>query len=47
MTLAVIMLIPRPQAAWVGAIHRFLEVSTGIAVALTLTAVWPAKDEAD
>lgn len=43
-TLAVVMLIPRLQAPWVVAIHRFLEVSTGIAVALALTVLWPEKE---
>ena len=41
-TLAIVMLIPRPGPAWVVALHRFLEVSIGIAVALAMTVVWPA-----
>src|SRR5262245_10943644 len=40
-TLAIIVLIPRSNAAWVVAFHRFFEVSVGIIVALTVTAVWP------
>jgi uncharacterized membrane protein YccC len=40
-TLAIIMLIPRSNAAWIVALHRFFEVSVGILVALALTAVWP------
>lgn len=40
-TLAIILLIPRSNAAWVVAIHRFLEVSVGIVVALALAAAWP------
>jgi len=40
-TLAIIVLIPRSNAAWIVAIHRFVEVSVGILVALAVTAVWP------
>ena len=40
-TLAIIVLIPRSNAAWIVAVHRFVEVSVGIVVALALTAVWP------
>jgi uncharacterized membrane protein YgaE (UPF0421/DUF939 family) len=40
-TLAIIVLIPRSNAVWVIALHRFLEVSVGILVALALAAVWP------
>jgi uncharacterized membrane protein YccC len=40
-TLAIIVLIPRSNAAWVIALHRFLEVSVGILVALALAAAWP------
>jgi len=40
-TLAIIALIPRSNAAWIVAIHRFVEVSVGILVALAVTAVWP------
>ena len=40
-TLAIIVLIPRPHAAWIIALHRFFEVSVGILVALVLVAVWP------
>jgi uncharacterized membrane protein YccC len=40
-TLAIIVLIPRSSAAWIVALHRFIEVSVGILVALALTAVWP------
>jgi uncharacterized membrane protein YccC len=42
-TLAIIMLVARPQSAWIIAAHRFVEVSLGIAVALALTAAWPEK----
>jgi len=40
-TLAIILLIPHSQPARVMALHRFVEVSVGIVVALALTAVWP------
>jgi len=40
-TLAIVLLIPRSVPVWVAALHRFLEVSTGIAVALALTFLWP------
>ena len=52
-TLAIIVLIPRSNAAWIVALHRFFEVSVGIVVALALAAVWPehqpesAKQSAD
>jgi uncharacterized membrane protein YgaE (UPF0421/DUF939 family) len=42
-TLAIIMLIPRTNAAWIVALHRFFEVSVGIVVALALAAVWPER----
>jgi hypothetical protein len=40
MTLAIIVLIPRPEAPWIAAVHRFAEVSLGILVALAVVAVW-------
>ena len=42
-TLAIIVLIPRSHAAWIVALHRFIEVSVGILVALAVTAVWPEQ----
>jgi uncharacterized membrane protein YgaE (UPF0421/DUF939 family) len=39
-TLAIVMLIARPEKAWIVAAHRFVEVAVGIAVGLALTAVW-------
>jgi len=39
-TLAIIVLIPRAEAPWIAAVHRFAEVSLGILVALTVVAVW-------
>jgi len=43
-TLTIVVLIVRPQAPWVTGLHRFVEVSLGIAVALLFTAVWPPRD---
>ena len=40
-TLAIIVLIPRSAAPWTIALHRFLEVSVGIIVALAVVALWP------
>ena len=40
MTLAIIVLIPRPEAPWIAAVHRFAEVSLGILVALAVVTVW-------
>jgi uncharacterized membrane protein YccC len=45
MTVAVVLLIPRPQPAWLIAFHRFAEVSIGIGVALIFAWAWP-EDEA-
>jgi len=42
-TLAIVMLVVRTQMAWVTAIHRFVEVTVGIVVALILTALWPER----
>jgi uncharacterized membrane protein YccC len=43
-TLAIVMLVVRSQPPWLIAAHRFVEVSLGIAVALVLTALWPARE---
>jgi hypothetical protein len=43
-TLAIIRLIGRDRAPWVAAIHRFVEVSIGIAVGLVITALWPERE---
>jgi len=40
-TLTIIVLIPRLAAPWSIALHRFIEVSVGIIVALAVVAVWP------
>jgi uncharacterized membrane protein YccC len=42
-TLAIIVLIPRSAAPWAIALHRFIEVSVGIIVALGLVALWPEQ----
>jgi uncharacterized membrane protein YgaE (UPF0421/DUF939 family) len=39
-TLTIIVLIPRAEAPWAVAAHRFVEVSLGILVALAVVAVW-------
>src|SRR5438552_7087500 len=43
-TLAIIVLIPRSNAAWIVALHRFAEVSIGIVVALAIVALWPQRE---
>src|SRR6266446_5001588 len=40
-TLAIVVLIPRSNPPWSIALHRFIEVSVGIIVALAVVAVWP------
>lgn len=39
-TLTIVVLIPHARAPWVVAIHRFVEVSLGIAVALLVGWLW-------
>ena len=41
-TLAIIMLL-RTHSGWTMAVHRFLEVSVGIAVGLAISALWPER----
>jgi uncharacterized membrane protein YccC len=43
-TLAIVLLVPRPAPAWQIAFHRFAEVSIGIVVALFLAWMWPEKE---
>jgi len=43
-TLAIVVLIPRSDSAWLVAFHRFAEVSIGIGVALLLAVVWPERE---
>jgi heme A synthase len=38
--LTIIVLIPRSNPAWIVALHRFIEVSVGIIVALLVVAIW-------
>src|SRR5208282_4818183 len=42
-TLAIVMLVMRTASPWLIALHRFLEVSIGIVIALLLTAIWPER----
>ena len=42
-TLTVIMLVPRAANEWVVAMHRFFEISLGIAVGLAVSAAWPER----
>jgi len=41
-TLSIVLLIAHTAPPWIVAMHRFVEVSLGIAVALLVTVVWPA-----
>ncbi len=43
-TLVIVMLVPRSTSGRLVALHRFLEVSIGIAVGLVLFAVWQKMD---
>ncbi len=43
-TYTIITLMVRANAPWLIAVHRFIEVSLGIAVALVLAAVWPEHE---
>ena len=45
-TLTIIVLIPRSAAPWMIALHRFIEVSVGIIVALAVVALWPEHQPA-
>jgi uncharacterized membrane protein YccC len=45
-TLTIIVLIPRAGAPGIIALHRFLEVSLGIIVALAVVALWPEHQPA-
>ncbi len=40
-TLAIIFLVARGQALWLVGLHRFVEVSLGIAVSLVVSGLWP------
>jgi uncharacterized membrane protein YccC len=43
-TVAIVVLIPRPAPPWQLAFHRFAEVSIGISVALIFAWVWPERE---
>jgi uncharacterized membrane protein YgaE (UPF0421/DUF939 family) len=43
---AIVFFLARPETAWVVALHRFIEVSTGILAGLSLSALWPEKQTA-
>jgi uncharacterized membrane protein YccC len=45
-TLSIVLLIAHTRPPWVVAIHRFVEVSLGIAVALLVTVIWPIRTKA-
>jgi len=42
--LAIVLLVPRTGPAWQIALHRFIEVSIGIGVALILSVLWPERE---
>jgi uncharacterized membrane protein YccC len=42
-TLVIVLLIGGPKPFPIIAVHRFIEVTVGIAVALALTAIWPER----
>ena len=46
-TVTIVMLVPRAHSYWIIALHRFIEISLGIAVGLAITAVWPEPDPAE
>jgi uncharacterized membrane protein YgaE (UPF0421/DUF939 family) len=39
-TLSIVLLITHTSPPWIVAVHRFIEVSVGIAVALLVTLIW-------
>ena len=43
-TLAIVMLV-RSHSGWMAALHRFLEVSVGIAIGLAVSAIGPERAE--
>ena len=43
-TLAIIMLIDTAEVIWIRGVHRFVEVSLGIAVGLVFAGVWPWRE---
>jgi uncharacterized membrane protein YccC len=45
-TVAIVVLVAHANSPWILALHRFFEVSLGIAVALVVTAAWPQREPA-
>jgi uncharacterized membrane protein YgaE (UPF0421/DUF939 family) len=43
-TLSIILLIAHQHPAWIVGLHRFVEVSLGIAVALAVAQLWPLRN---
>jgi uncharacterized membrane protein YgaE (UPF0421/DUF939 family) len=43
-TLATVVLASHEKAAWVAALHRFVEVSIGIGVGLLIIVAWPERE---
>jgi uncharacterized membrane protein YgaE (UPF0421/DUF939 family) len=39
----IVLLLAHAEPAWIVALHRFIEVSTGIVAGLILSAVWPEQ----
>lgn len=46
-TLSIVLLIAHNRPPWIIGLHRFLEVSMGIAVALAVTVLWPSNKNTD
>ena len=44
-TVSIILLIAHQHAAWIVALHRFVEVSLGIAVGLAFALLWPIRTQ--
>ncbi|MGH9377847.1 MAG: FUSC family protein [Terriglobia bacterium] len=44
-TIAIVVLVARASPPWIIAVHRFVEVSIGIAVGLGITALWPERPQ--
>ena len=42
-TLSIVLLLAHRRPAWIVALHRFVEVSVGIAVALAVAELWPTR----
>jgi uncharacterized membrane protein YccC len=41
---AIVMLVNHPGRPWIAALHRFLEVSFGIVIAVVISAlIWPSR----